>query len=99
MGGALFVAGEDQLDLGVHQRVEYRHDGAAREPKDVLHAFPLQALDDLLATGREFLVSVFLNVQKMAPRVHIRLPSLSQLEDFSIETSLFSLKSDNPHGD
>jgi hypothetical protein len=55
------------LDLGVHQRVEQGHDGSAREPKDVFHALALQALDDLLATGRKFLVPVFSNVQNMAP--------------------------------
>ena len=39
-----------------------RHGGATREPKDVFHTLTLQALDDFLATGRKFLLRVFLNI-------------------------------------
>src|SRR5262249_58230376 len=50
VGGALLVAHEDELDLGVDECVEHRHRGAAREAKDVLDALAFEALDQLFAT-------------------------------------------------
>ena len=45
VGGALLVAHQDQLDLGIDQRIEHRHGGATGKSKDVLDPFALQAAD------------------------------------------------------
>ena len=50
--GALLVADQDVLDLGVEQRVVGRQDRAARVAEDYFDAFGDQALDNDLRSGQ-----------------------------------------------
>ena len=53
VGRALLVANPDQLDLRPDEGIEERDGRAAGQAENDLHPFALQALYDLLATGRD----------------------------------------------
>src|SRR5690606_18375270 len=52
--GALLVAGQDEFDVGIDQRVENRNRGTTRVPEDVLDALLLHAVNQGLGAGADF---------------------------------------------
>jgi hypothetical protein len=56
VGGALFVAYQDELDAGIHEGVEDGDRGPARQTEHVVHALALETLNELLGAAGHPLV-------------------------------------------